>query len=430
MKRILIIGAGGQIGSELTVYLRKIYGDRNVVATDMRECKALGEAGPFEVLNALDATAMASVVARSHIDSIFNLVALLSAVGERNPQMAWNVNMGALNNSLEVARQHHCALFTPSSIGAFDPTSHKDRTPQDTIMQPTTIYGICKVTGEMLGNYYHHKYGVDTRSVRFPGIISSVTLPGGGTTDYAVEIYSEAIRSAGRLYGHDLHARRAARLRRTDGGRSRETRSPQQLQHRLDELHAGDHLRRDQEASARFHDGLRRRSRQEGDRRELAQFAGRHLRPRGVGLETRMGPFAHDRRHAGAHPDETGCRMSLSGGRLAVTRVAETASSWDGAPLPAYPAERPQVTILRATIPPHATLPRHTHAVVNAGVILRGELTVVSDNGTERTFRAGEGIVELVGTVHYGENRGDGETEMVMFYAGTEGVPLSESADL
>ena len=102
----------------------------------------------------------------------------------------------------------------------------------------------------------------------------------------------------------------------------------------------------------------------------------------------------------------------------------------DGAPLPAYPAGRPQVTILRATIPPHATLPRHTHAVVNAGVILRGELTVVSDNGTERTFRAGEGIVELVGTVHYGENRGDGETEMVMFYAGTEGVPLSESADL
>ena len=139
MKRILIIGAGGQIGSELTVYLRKIYGDRNVVATDMRECKALGEAGPFEVLNALDATAMASVVARYHIDSIFNLVALLSAVGERNPQMAWNVNMGALNNSLEVARQHHCALFTPSSIGAFGPTSPKDRTPQDPFCQHVTV---------------------------------------------------------------------------------------------------------------------------------------------------------------------------------------------------------------------------------------------------------------------------------------------------
>ena len=195
MKRILIVGAGGQIGSELTVYLRSIYGGGNVVATDMRECRTLAEDGPFEVLNALDATAMASVVARYRIDTIFNLVALLSAVGERNPQMAWNVNMGALNNSLEVARQHHCALFTPSSIGAFGPSSPKDSTPQDTIMQPTTIYGICKVTGELLGNYYHHKYGVDTRSVRFPGIISSVTLPGGGTTDYAVEIYYEAIRS-------------------------------------------------------------------------------------------------------------------------------------------------------------------------------------------------------------------------------------------
>ena len=194
MKRILIVGAGGQIGSELTVYLRSIYGGSNVVATDMRECRSLAGDGPFEVLNALDATAMASVVARHRIDTIFNLVALLSAVGERNPQMAWNVNMGALNNSLEVARQHHCALFTPSSIGAFGPSSPKDKTPQDTIMQPTTIYGICKVTGEMLGNYYHHKYGVDTRSVRFPGIISNVTPPGGGTTDYAVDIYYSAVK--------------------------------------------------------------------------------------------------------------------------------------------------------------------------------------------------------------------------------------------
>ncbi len=195
MKRILIVGAGGQIGSELTVYLRKIYGGQNVVATDMRECPALAADGPFEVLNALDATAMASIVGRYRIDTIFNLVALLSAVGEKNPQMAWNVNMGALNNSLEVARQHQCAVFTPSSIGAFGPTSPKDQTPQDTIMQPTTIYGVCKVTGELLSNYYFMKYGVDTRSVRFPGIISNVTLPGGGTTDYAVEIYYEAIRS-------------------------------------------------------------------------------------------------------------------------------------------------------------------------------------------------------------------------------------------
>ncbi len=195
MKRILIVGAGGQIGSELTTYLRGIYGHDRVVATDVRECKEMAAQGPFEVLNALDATAMASAVARHRCDAIFNLVALLSAVGEKNPQMAWQINMGALMNSLEVARQHHCALFTPSSIGAFGPTSPKDRTPQDTIMQPTTIYGICKYTGEMLGNYYHHKYGVDTRSVRFPGIISNVTLPGGGTTDYAVEIYYEAVKS-------------------------------------------------------------------------------------------------------------------------------------------------------------------------------------------------------------------------------------------
>jgi len=194
MKRILIVGAGGQIGSELTTYLRSIYGAANVVATDVRECKRLGEEGPFEVLDALNATAMASVVARHHVDTIFNLVALLSAVGERNPQMAWSINMGALMNSLEVARQHHCALFTPSSIGAFGPNSPKDGTPQDTIMQPTTIYGICKVTGELLGNYYHTKYGVDTRSVRFPGIISNVTPPGGGTTDYAVDIYYKAVR--------------------------------------------------------------------------------------------------------------------------------------------------------------------------------------------------------------------------------------------
>ncbi|MEG1700399.1 MAG: NAD-dependent epimerase/dehydratase family protein [Alistipes sp.] len=195
MKRILIVGAGGQIGSELTAYLRKIYGGHNVVATDVRECKALSETGPFEVLNALDVTAIASVVARHNIDTIFNLVALLSAVGEKNPQMAWNVNMGALNNTLEVARQHHCALFTPSSIGAFGPTSPKDKTPQDTVMQPTTIYGVCKVTGEMLSNYCHHKFGVDARSVRFPGIISNLTMPGGGTTDYAVEIYYEAVKT-------------------------------------------------------------------------------------------------------------------------------------------------------------------------------------------------------------------------------------------
>ncbi|MEG1673283.1 MAG: NAD-dependent epimerase/dehydratase family protein, partial [Alistipes sp.] len=176
-------------------YLRKIYGNANVVATDVRECPMLAENGPFEVLNALDAAALDELVRRHKIDAIFNLVALLSAVGEKDPQLAWKINIGALMNSLEIARQNKCAIFTPSSIGAFGGTSPKDKTPQDTIMRPTTMYGVCKVTGELMGDYYYTRYGVDARSVRFPGLISNVTMPGGGTTDYAVEIYYEAVRS-------------------------------------------------------------------------------------------------------------------------------------------------------------------------------------------------------------------------------------------
>lgn len=194
MKKILIVGAGGQIGSELVPYLRKIYGGSNVIAADLKPSEALAADGPFEQLDALDAERYALLVHKHGVDSIFNLVALLSATGEKNPTLAWKINIGALTNSLEVARQYGCALFTPSSIGAFGGDFPRDNTPQDVAMQPDTVYGVCKVTGELLSNYYHTRFGVDTRSVRFPGIISNVTLPGGGTTDYAVEIYYAAVK--------------------------------------------------------------------------------------------------------------------------------------------------------------------------------------------------------------------------------------------
>lgn len=197
MKRILIIGAGGQIGSELVPHLRSIYGSDNVVASDIsaEKCKAEAEAGPFEALNALDGEAYAAIVKKYHIDAIFNLVALLSATGEKNPKLAWDINIGALTNSLYIAKDNHCAIFTPSSIGAFGKTTPKDKTPQDTLQRAnTSMYGVCKVTGELLSDYYYNRFGVDARSVRFPGLISYVALPGGGTTDYAVDIYYEAIR--------------------------------------------------------------------------------------------------------------------------------------------------------------------------------------------------------------------------------------------
>ena len=196
MKNILVVGAGGQIGSELVPYLRNIYGDSHVVAADLNcaPCMSLGEAGPLENLDALDGQQYAEIVKKYKIDAIFNLVALLSATGEKNPQLAWKINMGALMNSLEIARENGAALFTPSSIGAFGNNTPHDGTPQDTIMHPSTIYGVCKVTGELLGDYYHQRFGVDARSVRFPGIISNATLPGGGTTDYAVEVYYAAVK--------------------------------------------------------------------------------------------------------------------------------------------------------------------------------------------------------------------------------------------
>lgn len=191
MKKILVVGAGGQIGQELTSHLRSIYGQHNVIAADIH---GDSDDNDFVHLDALDGAAMSAVVKRNAIDTIYNLVAMLSAKGEQNPQKAWAVNMGALMNSLETAREYNCLLFTPSSIGAFGPDAQKEMTPQDIPMHPNTIYGVCKVAGELLGNYYQQRFGVDTRSVRLPGVISSQALPGGGTTDYAVDIFYAAIK--------------------------------------------------------------------------------------------------------------------------------------------------------------------------------------------------------------------------------------------
>ena len=197
MKKILVIGAAGQIGSELVPALRLNYGEANVVASDINP-NATGdwkESGPFEVIDALSADSVSEVVKKYNIDAIYNLAALLSARGEADPQLAWKVNMGALLNILEIAKAFNCSIFTPSSIGAFGPDTPRDNTPQDTIQRPTTMYGVTKVAAELLSDYYHLKFGVDARSVRFPGIISNVTPPGGGTTDYAVDIYYAAVEN-------------------------------------------------------------------------------------------------------------------------------------------------------------------------------------------------------------------------------------------
>ena len=177
--------------------LRGIYGNANVVAGYIPGAEPKGElaeSGPKEIVDITNAQQIADAVKKYDIDTIYNLAALLSAVAENKPQLAWKIGIGGLMNTLEVAREHQCAVFTPSSIGSFGPNAPKDGTPQDTIQQPRTMYGVTKVTGELLSNYYALKFGVDTRSVRFPGLISYVAPPGGGTTDYAVDIYYSAVR--------------------------------------------------------------------------------------------------------------------------------------------------------------------------------------------------------------------------------------------
>lgn len=196
MNRILVTGAVGQIGSELTLELRRRYGAENVVAAGHRTkpSAALCDGGPFEYVDVTHRESVEAVVDKYGIDTIYHMAAILSAVGEEKPHLAWNVNINGLYNILEIARERKLArIFCPSSIAAFGPETPRDYTPQETILRPTTMYGVTKVAGELLCEYYVRRFGVDVRGLRYPGIISSETLPGGGTTDYAVAIYYEAV---------------------------------------------------------------------------------------------------------------------------------------------------------------------------------------------------------------------------------------------
>ncbi len=198
MSKILVIGSAGQIGSELTLKLREIYGGDNVVAGIRKTSISgpLAETGPFNEVDVTDAKGLAITLKKYRIDIIINMAAILSATGEKDPMMAWNVNMNGLINVLEVARELKIQqVLVPSSIAVFGPSTPAENTPQETVLKPATIYGITKVAGELLGDYYVKKYGMDVRGLRYPGIISHETLPGGGTTDYAVEIFYEAVKN-------------------------------------------------------------------------------------------------------------------------------------------------------------------------------------------------------------------------------------------
>ena len=191
---ILLIGASGQIGGELTMYLRNIFGNSSVIAADIKKAgNEIMESGPFEEFSVLDKNKFTEIVQKNRVTQIYNLAAMLSATAEKYPLQAWQLNMDGLLHTLEIARSHSVAkVYWPSSIAVFGPTTPKMNTPQTTIMEPSTVYGISKQSGERWCEWYFHKYGVDVRSIRYPGIISYKTEPGGGTTDYAVDIYFQA----------------------------------------------------------------------------------------------------------------------------------------------------------------------------------------------------------------------------------------------
>jgi nucleoside-diphosphate-sugar epimerase len=197
MEKILVVGTAGQIGSEFILKLREIYGNSNVIGSDLKNApsEAVMESGPFEILNVLHRDDLFNVCKKYDVNIIVNMAAILSATGEQNPMLAWDVNMNGLINVLEVAREMNMKqVMVPSSIAVFGPGTPLDRAPQETVLKPTTMYGLTKVAGELLGDYYVNRYGLDVRGLRYPGIISHETLPGGGTTDYAVAIYYEAVK--------------------------------------------------------------------------------------------------------------------------------------------------------------------------------------------------------------------------------------------
>jgi nucleoside-diphosphate-sugar epimerase len=247
-EKILVVGASGQIGVELTLALRKIYGNANVVASDLREeNQLLKGSGPYVPLDIMNKEMLHVQVIRQNVTQIYLLAAILSATGEKNPNLAWNLNMQGLLNVLDIAKEEQVRkVYWPSSIAVFGPTSPKKNCPQQTIIEPTTVYGISKYAGEFWCNYYHHRYGVDVRSLRYPGLISYKSGPGGGTTDYAIEIFQEAVEEKkihllfkkGYVPADDVHARCDPRNCRINGSTGGEYFCPHVLQYFFDELFA------------------------------------------------------------------------------------------------------------------------------------------------------------------------------------------------